>query len=91
MEGIRPDIRVINLSLLGVDWYIEQARAATNASAAIPMTLTTEQYRGENRNYVMFFDNGKVPQDRFYNLKEVIAFLGDDSPNAKVPCNPARA
>ncbi|WP_126246431.1 glycosyltransferase family 117 protein [Chitinophaga rhizosphaerae] len=87
VEGIRPDIRVINLSLLGVDWYIDQARNATNQSPAIPMTLTSEQYRGENRNYVMFFDNGKIPQDRFYNLKEVIAFLGDDSDNAKVPLN----
>ncbi|MCK7555613.1 hypothetical protein MKQ70_11560 [Chitinophaga sedimenti] len=78
VEGIRPDIRVINLSLLGVDWYIEQQRKAVNESPAIPMSWTPDKYRGENRNYIRFYDAGIFPQDKFYNLKEVMNFMGSD-------------
>ena len=34
VEGIRPDIRVINTSLLGTDWYINELRYKVNQSAA---------------------------------------------------------
>ena len=26
VEGVRPDIRIINTSLLGIDWYVNQLR-----------------------------------------------------------------
>lgn len=85
VEGIRPDIRVINLSLLGVDWYINQQRKDVNLSPAIEMILGADKYRGENRNYVMHYDNGKIPQSSFFNLKEVIQFVGEDNVGAKIP------
>ncbi|RFM32996.1 glycosyltransferase family 117 protein [Chitinophaga silvisoli] len=84
VEGIRTDVRVINLSLLGVDWYIDQARQAVNQSPAIPMTWTADKYRGENHNYVQFYDGGNFPQDKFYNLKEVLSFMGSTDPRAMV-------
>lgn len=87
VEGIRPDIRVINLSLLSAEWYIEQQRKKVNESPAIEMSLTPDKYRGDSRSYVMHYDNGKLPQDRYFDISEVVAFVGDDRDAAKVPLN----
>lgn len=84
VENIRPDIRVINLSLLGVDWYIDQQRQMVNKSPGVPMSWTPDKYRGETRNYIRFYDAGTFPQDKFYNMKEVIDFMGSDDPRAKL-------
>jgi hypothetical protein len=84
VENIRPDVRVINLSLLGVDWYIDQQRKMVNQSPGVPMSWTPDKYRGENRNYIRFYDAGTFPQDKFYNLKEVMDFMGTDDPRAKL-------
>lgn len=84
VEGIRPDIRVINLSLLGVDWYIDQQRQMVNKSPGVPMNWTPDKYRGEKNNYIRFYDAGIFPQDKFYNLKEVMAFMGSDDPRAQL-------
>ena len=54
VEHIRTDVRVVNLSLIAVDWYIEKLRSKVNDSAPIKLTLTEEDYRGKNRNQIFF-------------------------------------
>jgi len=56
VEGIRRDVRVVNLSLIQVDWYIEKMRAKVNDSPPIKLNLTTETYRGGNNNQLFFYD-----------------------------------
>src|SRR5690606_20331357 len=54
VEGVRPDIRIINNSLLGIDWYIDQLRYAVNESPAIDLNWGPEKTRANKRNFVSF-------------------------------------
>lgn len=53
VEGIRTDIRIINLSLLGVDWYINQLRHATNETQPIQLILSSDKILGDKRNQIV--------------------------------------
>lgn len=44
VENIRPDVRIMNMSYLGADWYIEQMAYAYNESAAVPFTIPRSVY-----------------------------------------------
>jgi hypothetical protein len=87
VEGIRPDVRVIHTSLLGAEWYINQQRKKLNQSAPVAMTWAPEQYKGDKRDYVMYHDAGIFPQDKYYDLKEVMQFVGSDDQRAQLQTN----
>ncbi len=84
VEGIRTDVRVANLSLLGVDWYINQLRYKINDAAPVNLTLTRDDIAGNNRDAVRFYEQGQLSQDKHYNLKQVIEFVGSDNQRTKV-------
>ncbi|HJW30174.1 MAG TPA: hypothetical protein VJ508_13120, partial [Saprospiraceae bacterium] len=104
VEGIRRDVRIVNLSLIAVDWYIEGLRRKVNDSPAIKLTIPTDAYRGNKRNQ-LFFLPGKSTQNEM-PLDQALAFMSKDSPqlisgtkletflpsnNLYIPVDPARA
>lgn len=85
VEKIRPDIRVINNSLLGIDWYINQLRYKVNKSDAIDVIWSAEQIRGENRNAAFVNPRKDINQNAYQDLYSVMKdFVGSDDPNAKL-------
>ncbi len=79
--GVRPDIRVMNTSLLGTDWYINQLRYKVNNSDPVDVIWSAEQIRGSNRDVVYNSPMPGVDPNQYMDLYGMMKdFAGSDDP-----------
>lgn len=74
VEDVRTDIRVINLSYLSADWYIEQMERRAYLSDPVKMTLTRDQYQQGKREIIYLYDRVQG----YIDLNEAIKFIATD-------------
>jgi hypothetical protein len=84
VEGYRTDIRIINLSLLGIDWYIDQLNYKINKADAVPMIWKPKDYEAEKQNVVIYKQFPGIPADKFVDLEEALVFSTKEDARFKV-------
>ncbi len=80
VDGVRCDVRIMNTSYLGGEWYIDEMKTRANEAAGVPFSLRREDYTYAND---MLFVDPLV--ERPVELKEAIAFVQNDDPRTKIP------
>ena len=77
--GVRPDVRIMNTSYLGGEWYIDEMKTRANDAPGVPFSLPKHKYTYMN-DWVLV--SNRI--DRALTLQEVIDFIRSDDPRTQL-------
>ncbi len=80
VDGVRPDVRIMNSSYLGGEWYIDEMKTAANDAAPVPFSLPSSKYS---------FVNDALPVrervNRVVDIDELMDFIKSENESTKLP------
>ena len=79
VDGVRTDVRIMNSSYLGGEWYIDEMKTRANEAAPVPFKLPANKYT---------FVNDVVPirekVNRTVDIKEIMSFIESEQQGTKL-------
>ena len=101
VEGVRTDVKVVNLSYLTTDWYINQLRRQSYDADAVDMQITPEVYAYDAHNFFSLQDTSDSLVDARTALAATYRLDQMDNrsylapkfvyPNVRIPANATAA
>lgn len=80
VENVRPDVRIVNNSLLKGDWYANQVRQDNGHQPGLQFSMDPDKYESANREVIYLDERYKS-----ISIKQLIKWIDSDSDQTKVP------
>jgi len=79
VEGVREDVRIVNMMLFNMDWYIDQARWKNYDSEPLPFTIPQSKYEAIPGNSIFVREH-----KQWATTDYMLNFMKSENPDAKV-------
>lgn len=79
VEGVRPDVRIMNIAYTGGGWYVDEMKYKYNESAPVPFSMPQHKYMYQN-DYLYVEELFTEPK----TIKQVMDFVRSDDPQTRI-------